>query len=945
MNRQIIYLVGMGVLLTAAWLWRDSVVNPYANSNGLREEEIGNVELTGRAVELALTGSRGMAVAYLWYEASELQKKHRWNEVELVVRSLTKLQPHFITPWLFQSWNFAYNVYAEVDRPREKLYYLSRGCEMLAEGERRNRFSPDLRFNLGLYQQHKINQSDETNVMRSLFQLACIPPADREPRRFQVFDEKGLVGDPGQEVRWNRFQAVREEFRAKDPLAQWRLRLRMARKPDFDTVMSLLEVLLPPDMVPVALPLSASELAIAWMSQTEQGNTSLGIVPPLGAGLWGAMGTLPLLLERQVAADGTLVPESRFDDYRAAHLVDAALVGYRLARGDKVLGMPVATSPSQIEAMTRQREAIDLTSSITPREKLLAQFDRAERELEVFCKRFPSLAMRLREGTRPEMINARTEGARGKARRRTQFICETTDAFIRFLEDSQGIPSLYEADAYRRPQPNGWRAPDTLAALSGNTLTRFPSLPGKPDRVPGVNGEYDPSAPIHYNALKPEEWLNDQFDAWATALAWYRYAQEPIPPPSKIPGDTSPVTDRLAQRKPRYMATLIFRTQPGLMQARLGNRLMREGWFDTDEGDTDSAREGSTLAMVPGGGRLLKDWIPDRPILIGNGLSPLAATLAETERVWRDIAGANGMVLDPLEERNRDQSAILYREKYLFTPELMRGFDGDPQRLAMAMRSAQIRHDKPELDWTPEMKQSWENHYYLREYDSYRQMSNFRAHYVRALAEKNPAAAIAHKRFFEADTLSRFQALLNERDALRIFRRPDAFLAWREKIILEPRQRSGWFSDQTLRVLSDYGRDDLIQEENYLLEMRYQQLASEQEEPQISAARKYLAREFGKWLLAGNLAAAQAGAPAAAQLASLGVERQLAGVLAKLDEVVPFQRIPLVQPMLDFLDESDWPGRQEIIPANAKGSVEGRDGEVIKERPPVIPLPPLQPSP
>jgi len=942
MNRQIAYLVGMGVLLTVAWLWRDSVVNPNAEKNGLREQDVGNVEVTGRAVELALTGSRGMAVAYLWYEATELQKKNRWNEVELVVRSLTKLQPHFITPWLFQSWNFAYNVYAEVDRPREKLYYLSRGCEMLAEGDRRNRFNPDLRFNLGLYQQHKINQSDETNIMRSLFQLACVPPAEREPRRFQVFDERGVAGEPGAEVRWNRFQSTRDEIRKSDPLAEWRLRLRLARKAEIDTILNLPEEEKAPQMIPADLAMSATERSIAWMDKTEQGNTGLFSVPPLAGGLWGAMGSLPLLTDRVVVADGTLIPETRFEDYRKANPVDAALAGLRAARGDKVLELPVATTQAELDKLQKQRDAIDPAVAATAREKLLARFDRAERELEAFCLRYPTLVRRLKEGTRPEYLNVRAERGRGRARRRTQFVCDSADAFIRFLDDSQAIPSLYDTEAYRRPGPNGWRAPDTLPPLNPNLLARFPSVPGKPDRVPGVNEEYDPAAPVQYYATKTEQWLNDQFDAWAAALAWYRYAQEPLPKAGEFPGSTRPIEDRVAQRKPKNMAAIIFRTQPGLMQEKMGQRLMQEGWFDADEGDNDPARSGSNLAQGPGGGYVLRDWIANKALVLGKGSNVLAPAIAETERVWREIAKANKMVIDPLTERNMDNNAKLYRDTILATPEVRALYEGSPERLDTALRSAPPLHEQPDPTWSPELSQSWHDHYYLREYDAYRQMSNFGPHYVRALAEKNPAFAIARKRFFEADTLSRFQAMLNERDALKILRRPDALVGYREKVLLEPKQRQGWFTDTSLRVLTEYGKEDVIQEDNYLLEMRYSQLAKEQEEPQISAAKRYLARAVARQMLAGNLAGAAAGNPALGQLASVAVQRRLDSVLTKLDEQVPFAEVSLTPPMLDYYDQNDWPRKLEIISSTAKSAVEGRDGEVAKNRPPTLPLPPRE---
>ena len=104
LRREAIYLVAVLALLSVAWLWREGVVKPQARKLALLEDEIGNVEVAGRALELALTGSRGLAVSYLWFNVTELQKKNRWNEMELLTRSLTKLQPHFIASFFIEAF-------------------------------------------------------------------------------------------------------------------------------------------------------------------------------------------------------------------------------------------------------------------------------------------------------------------------------------------------------------------------------------------------------------------------------------------------------------------------------------------------------------------------------------------------------------------------------------------------------------------------------------------------------------------------------------------------------------------------------------------------------------------------------------------------------------------------------------------------------------------------
>jgi hypothetical protein len=192
-QRKFIYIALILALFTGSWAWRATVVRAQADALAIREVDRGDVELTGAVVRLGLTGSRGLAICLLWNSAIDKQKKNQWNELEVLVRSVTKLQPHFITPWLFQSWNLSYNVSVECDRIRDKYFYISRGVDLLAEGERQNRNHPDLRWNVGFYMQHKICVSDETNYHRSLFQLSMIPTNERDPARFWKRTESETV--------------------------------------------------------------------------------------------------------------------------------------------------------------------------------------------------------------------------------------------------------------------------------------------------------------------------------------------------------------------------------------------------------------------------------------------------------------------------------------------------------------------------------------------------------------------------------------------------------------------------------------------------------------------------------------------------------------------------------------------------------------------------------
>src|SRR5690242_4927809 len=87
-------LVYFGVI-ALLWCLIVFVVKPFMNSEAraleLREESLGEVRLTDAAIRLTLTGSRGLVVCYLWNTAQEKQKRHEWNELELIVNSITKL--------------------------------------------------------------------------------------------------------------------------------------------------------------------------------------------------------------------------------------------------------------------------------------------------------------------------------------------------------------------------------------------------------------------------------------------------------------------------------------------------------------------------------------------------------------------------------------------------------------------------------------------------------------------------------------------------------------------------------------------------------------------------------------------------------------------------------------------------------------------------------------
>ena len=192
----------------------------------LRELDQGDPEIAGTAARLSLVGSRGVVVTALWRAAIEKQKRNEFHEFEILVRMVTRLQPNFVTPWIFQSWNIAYNVSVENDKLGDMFFYIARGIELLAEGDRLNTKvdrrsddgrkvgSPDIRFQIGFYYQNKFGVSDKVNTLRSLMQLSSIRPGERQASALQP---EGRPVDP----------VAFREFCRKNPQLVRRLRTKL----------------------------------------------------------------------------------------------------------------------------------------------------------------------------------------------------------------------------------------------------------------------------------------------------------------------------------------------------------------------------------------------------------------------------------------------------------------------------------------------------------------------------------------------------------------------------------------------------------------------------------------------------------------------------------------------------------------------------------------------
>ncbi len=150
-----------------------------------------DVDMTGATAILVLGGLRGIAADILWNQANELQKKQQFTEIEPVVESIIKLQPHFIRVWTFQGWNLAYNISVEWDAVEDKYYWIKRGIRFIRRGTEVNRHSPELRWDTGWTYFHKIGKSDEAALLRKMYREDVEPELDAQGNRHEAFNPEG----------------------------------------------------------------------------------------------------------------------------------------------------------------------------------------------------------------------------------------------------------------------------------------------------------------------------------------------------------------------------------------------------------------------------------------------------------------------------------------------------------------------------------------------------------------------------------------------------------------------------------------------------------------------------------------------------------------------------------------------------------------------------------
>ena len=174
------------------------LLSPLQNQIDLQRKEMGFEQrmllMPGQvAGNLALGGFKGLAADLLWLQVEDLFHSGQSFKMLPLFKSVTFLQPKFITPWAVGGWHLAYNISVMVkDKPKEEAAWIQAGVDFLKEGITYNPERYDLYFELGWTFFHKVKNYAEA---AKYLELACkFPGPDYLPNVLaHAYEKNGQV--------------------------------------------------------------------------------------------------------------------------------------------------------------------------------------------------------------------------------------------------------------------------------------------------------------------------------------------------------------------------------------------------------------------------------------------------------------------------------------------------------------------------------------------------------------------------------------------------------------------------------------------------------------------------------------------------------------------------------------------------------------------------------
>jgi hypothetical protein len=176
------------------------------NRYKLSQSTLGEIDPASETIKLATLGMRGVAANILWEKANYYKKTEDWSSLSATLEQIAKLQPNFVSVWIYQGWNLSYNISVEFDDYRDRYYWVIKGINFLKEGTAYNDREPRLLSEVGYTIAHKIGGADEKLQFRRLFRdddefNGALPRSQRDNwlvgrewqlKAQQLVDEKGV---------------------------------------------------------------------------------------------------------------------------------------------------------------------------------------------------------------------------------------------------------------------------------------------------------------------------------------------------------------------------------------------------------------------------------------------------------------------------------------------------------------------------------------------------------------------------------------------------------------------------------------------------------------------------------------------------------------------------------------------------------------------------------
>lgn len=133
----VVIACGIGILAMHPVLLRER--------NAMVKDRVDSIrQLSIEFPRLVLGGFRGILAPILWQRAEDNKNERKWMELDSTYNIIGKLQPYFVTVYIFNAWNQAYNLSAQWHNIDEKYKWVLDGLGHLYEGEEFNPGNRDI---------------------------------------------------------------------------------------------------------------------------------------------------------------------------------------------------------------------------------------------------------------------------------------------------------------------------------------------------------------------------------------------------------------------------------------------------------------------------------------------------------------------------------------------------------------------------------------------------------------------------------------------------------------------------------------------------------------------------------------------------------------------------------------------------------------------------------